>query len=245
MHTVMHRDVDMDVPLPLSVAIGARRDDYYAALQPYQTYLGPADADGRSEAASAAIRYVSDAVAVACHYGGMVARVVAEMEQSWDELGLRSHSTGAAILAQMATMPAASSAYLADSTGQSPRAVRRALSHLVDKDVIAEAPAEGSNRKVFELPEILRIVDERHDLLSDCWELHMSGATDVVPEVLERFRGGSGAEGLSSSALGDTTQSPEQSPLVHSCGADTTAGGRCGHQVQQGTERCPAGHTPH
>ena len=187
-HTAMHRDIGLGVPLPLSAAIGARQDDYYEAVRTYQTYIGTADADGRSEAACAAIRYIADAVAVACHYGQVVARVTGEMERSWDDLGLRSHSTAAAILAQMATMPVANSRYLCEATGQSPRAVRRALSHLTSEGVLAEALDEDTGRRIFELTDVLRIVDERHDLLADCWDLHMSGATSVVPDVLDRFR---------------------------------------------------------
>ena len=77
MHCVVHRDLTLPVPLPLSSAIDARREDYYAALRPYQTYIGDAGTEERSQAACDTIRYISDAAAVACHYAQAVSQVVA------------------------------------------------------------------------------------------------------------------------------------------------------------------------
>ena len=202
MHCVMHRGNALRVPLPLSAAIDARREDYYVALRPYQTYLGAADTAERSQAACETIRYVSDAAAVACHYAQAVAQVVADMERSWDDLGLRSHSAAAAILAHMSTMPAVGTAHLCEVTGQSPRAVRRALADLAGRGAVAETVDDDTGQRVFELPEMLRIVDQRHDLLADCWELHASGAPEVVSEVLATFR--------SDTAPPQTPQQPTQ-----------------------------------
>ena len=175
MHSVLHRDLALRVPLPLSAAIGARREDYYAALRPYQTYIGDADTEGRSHAACETIRYISDAAAVACHYARAVSQVVTEMEQSWAELGLRSHSAAAAILEHMSTMPAAGVEHLREATGRSPRAVRRALADLADRGAITETVDEDSAQRVFAVPKMLRLVDQRDDLLEDCWHLHTSG----------------------------------------------------------------------
>ena len=243
-HTVMHRDVGPSVALPLSAAIGARKDDYYESLHPYQTYIGDADASERSQAACATIGFVADAVAVACHYGQVVAQVVGDMEQSWTDLGLRSHSTAAAILVSMSTMPAVTTPYLGEVTGQSSRAIRRAVADLIDRGAVAESTDEDSGHRVFELADMLRVVDERRDLLLDCWDLHASGAREVVPEVLERFRGV--AAGLQEPPSWPGTDTSESARRVtpRACGASTASGGICTHQVRHGTQRCPAGHTP-
>ena len=178
-HTVLHRG-GLRVALPTSAAIDARRDDYYAALRPYQTYIGGTDAAERSQAACETIRYISDAAAVACRYARAVALVVADMERSWDDLGLRSHSAAAAILAHMSTMPATGTAHLCEATGHSPRAIRRAVADLVARGAVAETVDDDSGRRVFELPQLLRIVDSRSDLLENCWELHAC-RSEVLP----------------------------------------------------------------
>ena len=187
MHCVLHRDLTLPIPLPLSSAIDARRDDYYAALRPYQTYIGDAGTEERSQAACETIRYLSDAAAVACHYAQAVSQVVADMQQSWADLGLRRDSAAAAILAHMSTMPAAGVRYLYETTGRSPRAVRRALATLTARGALSESVDDASGRRVFELPRMLQIVDQRYDLLNDCWDLHTTGARHVASEALARF----------------------------------------------------------
>ena len=187
MHCVLHRDLTMTLPLPLSSAIDRRRDDYYSSLRPYQTYIGEAGTEERAQVACEAIRYVVDAASVACHYARATARVVADMERSWTDLRLRRDSAAAAILAHMSTMPAAGVGYLCEATGRSPRAVRRGLATLTDRGALAETTDDATGRRVFEVPQMLRIVDERHDLIDDCWDLHTSGAPHVVAEALARF----------------------------------------------------------
>lgn len=189
-HTVMRRDAGPSVPLPLSAAIGAHREDYYQALRPYQTYIGAADAPERSQAVCAAIDYVADAVVVACHYGQVAAAVVTGMERSWADLGLRPHSAATAVLDCMSTMPAATTSYLAETTQHPPRSIRRAVAALVDRGVLTETVDKDSGRRVFELAEMLRVVDDRKDLLLDCWDLRASGTEEAVGELLERFRSG-------------------------------------------------------
>ena len=149
-------------------------------MRPYQTYLGAADTAERSQAACETIRYVSDAAAVACRYAQAVAQVVADMERSWDDLALRSHSAAAAILAHMSTMPAVGTAHLYEVTGQSPRAVRRALADLAGRGAVAETVDDDTGQRVFELPEMLRVVDQRQDLLADYWELHRGAHPQAV-----------------------------------------------------------------
>ena len=180
-HTVMSREMGPSIPIPLSAAIAARKDDYYQALQPYQTYVGDASDPERSRAASAAIDYVADAVAVGCRYARIVAGAVNGMEQSWAELGLRSHSAAAAVLERMSTMPAATTTFLSKATGRSPRATRRAVADLVDRGALTETTDADSGRRVFELSEMLRVVDERENLLLDCWDLHTSDTARARP----------------------------------------------------------------
>lgn len=180
-HTVMSRDMSPSVPLPLSAAIAARKDDYYQALQPYQTYIGDASDPERSRAASATIDYLADTVAVACRYAQVVAEAIDHMEQSWAELGLRSHSAAAAVLERMSTMPAATTTFLSEATERSPRAIRRAVADLVNRGALTETIDADSGRRVFELAEMLRVVDEREGLLLDCWDLHTSGADGPRP----------------------------------------------------------------
>ena len=214
MHCVLHRELAMRVPLPLSAAIDARREDYYESLRPYQTYIGSADAEQRSQAACEAIRHISDAAAVACHYARAVSQVVEDIEQSRADLRLRSHSAAAAILAHMSTMPAVGVEHLCEATGRSPRAVRRALADLADRGAVTETADESTGRRVFEIPQMLQIVDRRQDLLDDCWELHASGAAEVVSEALARFRNDTAPQPASSrsprsaSATRPTTAAP-------------------------------------
>ena len=227
-HTVMRRDVGPSVPLPLSAAIGAHKDDYYQALRPYQTYIGDAGASERSQAACAAIDYVADAVAVACHYGQVVAVVVSGMERSWANLGLRPHSAATAVLDCMSTMPAATATYLAETTGQSPRAIRRAVASLVDLGALTETTDKDSGRRVFELPEMLRVVDERNDLLLDCWDLRTSGTEEVLPELLERYHSGAmTGQQKPTERPGSGDNQPQPRAPQH-CGASTTSGGIIG-----------------
>ena len=152
-----------------------------AALRPYQTYVGDASAPERSRAASAAIDYVADATAVACRYAQAVAGVIDHMEQSWAGLGLRSHSAAAAILERMSTMQAATTTFLNEATGRSPRSTRRAVADLVDRGALDETTDADSERRFFELPEMLRVVDEREGLLPDCWDLRTSGTRRGAP----------------------------------------------------------------
>ncbi len=187
MHCVLHRDLTMPVPLPLSAAIDARREDYVAALRPYQTYIGGASTEERSQAARQTIRYIADAAAVACYYVRVAAQAVADMERTWADLRLRSDSAATAILKRMSTMPAAGVEYLCAATGRSPRAVRRAVATLCARGALSETVDEATGRRALEMPQMLRIVDQRHDLLNDCWELHRSGTPNVASVAAARF----------------------------------------------------------
>ncbi|MDE0235723.1 MAG: hypothetical protein OXN95_00685, partial [bacterium] len=101
--------------------------------------------------------------------------VIAGMQTKWDGLALRSHSAAAATLAAMSTMPAASVPYLVDATGRSANSVRRGLRTLVSSGAVEESRDEDTGRRVFEVPEMLRVVDHRQNLLQICWHSRQKG----------------------------------------------------------------------
>ena len=188
LHCALQRDMPHHLPLPLSAAINERKQDYYASLRSYQTYIGPRDSTDRGGAASVAAGYIADAVEVACDYTRAAAQMLASMQQRWAELRLRRHSAAAAVLQAMSTMPAADTSFLETATEHSPRAVRRAVRHLADRGVIAETVDEDSGRAVFELPEILQIVDGRSQLVAACWEMRSVGAEPKARDLIASWR---------------------------------------------------------
>lgn len=219
MHCAIRRRLPGLAPVPVSAAIGARKQDYYDSLRDYQTYVGEPDADARSEAAEPAVAYTADAVMVACDYTEVVAEAVARMHQEWADLRLRSHSAAVAALAEMSTMPAVTVAYLTDRTGRTPRSVRAGMRKLVDSGAVAESVDEDSGRRVFELPAMLRAVDMRSEILDRCWMLRSSGAVPSVPDLVERLRNAPEAR---------TGPSEHRSPAVHACGhTGVRSGARC------------------
>ena len=188
LHCVLQRGMPHHLPLPISAAINERKQDYYASLRPYQTYIGPRDGTDRDGAASVAAGYLADAVEVACDYTRAAAQMLASMQQRWADLRLRRHSAAAAVLQAMSTMPAADTSFLETATEHSPRAVRRAVRHLADRGVIAETVDEDSGRAVFELPEILQIVDSRAQLVAACWEMRSVGAEPKAKDLITPWR---------------------------------------------------------
>lgn len=122
--------------------------------------------------AEAAAAYIADAAEVACDYTEVVAEAVTAMHAKWAAMALRPHSAAAAVIEAMATMPAADLEYLCRTTGRSPNAVRRALRRLASADVVAVTHDDHTGRRVFEIPELLEIVDHRQSLLTRCWQTH-------------------------------------------------------------------------
>ena len=185
-HCVLRRNWPTLTPVPISAAIAERKQDYFKALRPYQTCTGDSDSEVRDACAEASISFIADAATVACDYAEAVGYAIADMLATWDGLSLRSHSAAAATLEAMATMPAASIAYLADATGRSPHSVRRGLRSLVSAGAVAESWDEDTGRRVFEIPELLHVVDHRQKLLPGCWHSHQAGlglsAADLVAE---------------------------------------------------------------
>lgn len=187
LHCVLQRDMPHTLPLPVSAAINERKGDYYASLRPYQTYIGASSGEERSAAAAAAAGYIADAANVACDYTRAVAAVLTKMQQQWTDLRLRRHSAAAAVLAAMSTMPAAATSFLETATEHSPRAVRRAVRQLADSGVLAESVDADTSRTVFELPEMLQIVDGRRRLVTACWEARGTQTDPDIEAILKRW----------------------------------------------------------
>ncbi|MCY3924318.1 MAG: Fic family protein [bacterium] len=191
MHSVIQRGLPGPMAVPLSAAIGERKQDYIESLRPYQTYEGASDTEVRAATAEVSISYLARATVVACDYAQVVAESIAGMHRGWDNLKLRSHSAAAAALAEMSTMPAATVAYLSDKTGRPAGSIRRGLRRLVDSGAVAESVDEDSGRTVFELPAMLDVVDQRSALLDRCWTLRDAGDEVSATDLLDRLRRGS------------------------------------------------------
>ncbi|WP_420618634.1 Fic family protein [Candidatus Poriferisocius sp.] len=186
-HCVLQRNWPESPPVPLSAAIAQHKQAYYQSLRPYQTYTGDPDSPIRAACAEAAAAYIADAAEVACDYTEAVAQTVAEIHADWDALALRPHSAAAAVLEAMATMPAADVGYLCGITGRTPNAVRRGLRRLTAAGAVAETRDEHTGRRVFELPEILQIVDHRQELLNRCWQARSHGPRQTPAELLAQW----------------------------------------------------------
>ncbi len=188
MHCVLERGLSGSVAVPLSAAIGERRQEYIQSLRPYQTYVGADDSEVRGATAEVAISYIADAAVVACAYAEVVAESIAEMQRDIDNFKLRSHSAAAAALAEMSTMPAVTVDYLADKTGRSPGSLRRGLRGLADMGAVDESVDEDTGRTVYALPAMLYVVDQRSALLDRCWTLHETGVEVEPADLLAQFR---------------------------------------------------------
>ena len=187
-HCVLQRNWPTLVPVPLSAAIAEHKQDYFAALRPYQTYTGDSESQVRDACGEAAVSYIADAAIVACDYAESVGHAIEGMLAKWDELGLRSHSAAAATLDAMATMPAAGVVYLSEVTGRSAHSVRRGLRGLVSAGALTESRDEDTGRRVFEVPELLQVVDHRQRLLQVCWQSHQAGLELSAAELVAQWR---------------------------------------------------------
>ena len=188
MQCVLQRCWPGSVPVPLSAAVSEQKQRYLRALRPYQTYTGDSDGAVRSVCAEAAVSFIADAAAVACDYTEAVAEIITAMRAKWRDLNLRPHSSAAATLEVMSTMPAATIDYLHHVTGRAPNAVRRGLRKLASSGALAETRDEDTGHRVFELPEMLQVVDHRSKLLRHCWEMHQAGFERSAPDVVDRWR---------------------------------------------------------
>ena len=224
-HLVLQRNWPGVAPIPLSAAIAEHKQAYYQSLRPYQVFTGDPESPIRAACAEAAAAYIADAAEVACDYTEAAAAAVADMHAEWDGLSLRPHSAAAAVLEVMATMPAAGVEYLCDATGRAPNAVRRGLRTLAAAGAVAETRDEHTGRRVFEVPELLQIVDHRHKLLNRCWQGRQGGLGLSPAELLAQWR--------HDVAAAAAPRAAEPRP-------------RCPHVGERSRTRCarPAGHRP-
>ena len=187
-HCVLQRCRPSSVTVPLSAAIAEHKQAYFGSLRPYQTYTGDRDSTIRDASGEAAVSFVADAASVACDYTEAVARVITDMDAKWRDLNLRPHSAAAATLEAMSTMPAATIDYLCDATDRPANSVRRGLRRLVSAGVVTETRDEDTRRRVFELPELLQVVDHRQKLLQQCWQAHQPGRGRSPAELVAEWR---------------------------------------------------------
>ena len=227
-HCVLQRGWPSSVPVPISAAIAEHKHSYFQALRPYQTYTGDSDSKIRDACGEAAVSFVTDAAAVACDYTEAVAQVITAMDTEWRGLALRPHSAAAAVLEAMSTMPAATIEYLCDVTDRRANSVRRGLRKLVNTGAVAETRDEDTGRRVFELPELLQVVDHRQKLLRRCWQTRQTGGDLSAAALVGEWR-------RDLSVAGALRRPPPQRPL-------------CGHIGERSKVQCtqPAGHSlPH
>lgn len=179
MHLVMRRDSRLPIAAPLSAAIDARKMSYYDSLRHYQTFVGDKHDLERAEAMYASAEFVADAMSVACSYTMLISNALSGWRQQWDNQRFRAKSAASEILRVMETMPALTQAHIAERVERPLRSITRALSHLVDAGLIAEVYESESGSRVFQVPSILHVVDNRHDLLDQCWLLHADESANV------------------------------------------------------------------
>ena len=226
MHCVLQRYWPGSVPVPLSAAVSEQEQRYFQALRPYQTYTGDRDGEVRSACAEVAVSFIADIVAIACDYTEAVVEVISAMRAKWRDLNLRLHSSAAATLEAMSTMPAATIDYLHHVTGRSPNAVRRGLRKLVSSGALAETRDDDTGHRVFELPEMLQVVDHRSELLGHCWGMHQAGFERSASDVVDLWRREMAA-----------AEAPQEQPASRP---------RCSHVGERSRTRCTqsAGHAP-
>ena len=134
------------------------------------------------------MRYVADTVAVACDFAEAASRSINDWIRRCDATGFRPHSAARQILEVMQTMPAATQRFLIKRTRRAERSISRGLRHLVEAGLITEGYEPESGSRTFEVPEILTVVDDREDLLENCWGLNISDEPDVPTLLLEQIK---------------------------------------------------------
>lgn len=175
---VLRRDGHLRIPVPLSAAIDARRDDYYASLQASR-FVGDRSDDESSAAISTAVEFTADALIVACDYAAAVARHVDRWESELSDLPTGARASTDAILEVIRLHPAATLPFLVERSGLNRRTAARVLSRLAGLGVLAENHDDETGARVFEAAGVLGIVDERDRLLDEAWQLHLSGQTGI------------------------------------------------------------------
>ena len=185
---VLRRDGHLHVPVPLSAAIDARRQDYYDSLQESRQFIGDRSDDGRSASMTASIEFTADAVVVACDYAAAVAKCVADWEDRCSQVPSKQRSSANEILRVMRTAPAATLPFLVERSGLHKRTAARALSRLTDLGLLAEHHDSETGVRIFEASDLVNVADNRDTLIAEAWRLHLDGHANI-PERLHELAG--------------------------------------------------------
>lgn len=183
---VLRRDGHLRVPVPLSAAIDARRDDYYDSLQQSRSFIGERSDDERSASMTAAIEFTADAVTVACDYASAVAGCAAAWEAKCDQITSRQRPSAGEILRVIRTAPAATLPFLVERSGLNKRTAERTVARLADLGVLAEHRDHESGMRVLEAPDLIGVMDNRDTLIAEGWRLHLGGQSHI-PERLQEL----------------------------------------------------------
>lgn len=234
---VLRRDGHLRIPVPLSASIDARRDDYYSSLQASR-FVGDRTDDEASAAVSPAVEFTADALVVACDYAAAVEQQIARWESKCTAIPARARSSTDAILGVTRFHPAATLPFLVEHSGLNRRTAARALSRLTDLGVLAEIYDDETGARVFEAAGLMNVVDERDRLLSEAWQMHLSGQTGI-PERLSQIAHGTHPK----KPVAETTES-----VASAAARSAAAAPRCGHIGPRSRKPCRRrrGHTgPH
>lgn len=236
---VLRRDGHLGVPVPLSAAIDARRQDYYDSLQASRSFIGDRSDDERSASMTASIEFTADAVVVACDYAAAVARCVADWEHRCSQVPSRQWSSADQILRVMRTAPASTLPFLVEHTGLNKRTAERAVGRLTGLGLLAEHRDYETGVRVLEAPELLNVTDNRDALITEAWRLHLDGHANI-PERLHELAG----RGDLPASSGGIRTSPDGTVDVAKLSASRRAP-RCGHIGARSRKPCMrrAGHT--
>ena len=241
---VLRRDGHLQVPVPLSAAIDARRQEYYDSLQESRLFIGDRSDDERSDSMMASVEFTADAVVVACDYATAVARCVADWERKCNQVPSRQRFSADEILRVIRTAPAATLPFLVERSGLNERTAARAVSRLTGLGLLAEHRDHESGVRVFEARELLNVADNRDTLIAEGWRLHLDGQANI-PDRLHELAGSH----KQTAPPDGTRPSPDHIVEADRHAADGPSGPsrapRCGHMGARSRKPCQrrAGHT--
>ncbi|WP_419945005.1 Fic family protein [Candidatus Poriferisodalis sp.] len=241
---VLRRAGHLEVPVPLSAAIDARRQEYYDSLQESRAYIGERSDEGRSASMTASVEFTADAVVVACDYATTVAKCVADWENRCSQVPSRQRSSADEILQVMRTAPAATLPFLVERSGLNRRTAERAVSRLTSLGLLAEHRDHESGMRILEAPDLIGVADNRDALIAEAWRLHLDGRADI-PDRLHELAGSH----LSTPLDGPRRTSEDAIVEAAKRAADKSPGlkraPRCGHIGARSHKPCQrrAGHT--
>ncbi|WP_428114629.1 Fic family protein [Candidatus Poriferisodalis sp.] len=239
---VLRRDGHLQVPVPLSAAIDARRQDYYDSLQESRLFIGDRSDDERSASMTTSIEFTADAVVVACDYATAVAECVADWEDRCNRVPSKQRSSATEILRVMRTAPAATLPFLVERSGLNKRTAARSLSRLTDLGLLAEHHDSETGVRVFEASDLVNVADRRDTLLAEAWRLHLDGHADI-PERLHELAGSHNRDAPPHSTR--TTPDAAAATRAATKPSASNRAPRCGHIGARSRRPCQrrAGHT--